>query len=74
MEKPSWWNGTLQGCITAAFGGVDNGEEFDEESQLPALAHMAWNAIAMLAIWHDKMKTMKEKELRHNEFDNYNYD
>lgn len=52
----------------------DKGEEFDEESQLPALAHMAWNAIAMLAIWHDKMKTMKEKELRHNEFDNYNYD
>ena len=30
------------------------GEEFDEESGLPALAHMAWNAIAMLAIWHDK--------------------
>ena len=35
---------------------------------------MAWNAIAMLAIWHDKMKAMKEKELRDNEFDNYNYD
>lgn len=32
------------------------GEEFDEESGLPALAHMAWNAIAMLAIWHDKNK------------------
>lgn len=52
----------------------DKGEEFDEESQLPALAHMTWNAIAMLAIWHDKMKAMKEKELRDNEFDNYNYD
>lgn len=52
----------------------DNGEEFDEESQLPALAHMAWNAIAMLAIWHDKKKVMKEKKLRDNEFDNYNFD
>ena len=31
----------------------DRGEEFDKESGLPALAHMAWNAIAMLAIWND---------------------
>ena len=37
----------------------DRGEEFDEESKLPALAHMAWNAIAMLAIWHDKQNIEK---------------
>ena len=31
----------------------DRGDEIDEESGLPALAHMAWNAIAMLSLWHD---------------------
>lgn len=35
----------------------DRGEEIDEESGLPALAHMAWNAIAMLSVWHDEVKT-----------------
>lgn len=40
----------------------DRGEEFDHESHLPALAHMAWNAIAMLAIWNDKQKVKQSKE------------
>lgn len=46
----------------------DSGEEFDEESGLPALAHMAWNAIAMLAIWHDKQnKKQTENNLKEKE-------
>ena len=40
----------------------DRGEEFDKESGLPALAHMAWNAISMLAIWNDKQKVKQSKE------------
>ncbi len=77
---PNSWRGLPDGmqrykaALLRHLVSFENGEEFDKESQLPALAHMAWNAIAMLAIWHDKMKAMKEKELRDNEFDNYNYD
>ncbi|EJW96048.1 hypothetical protein EVA_15845, partial [gut metagenome] len=41
----------------------DKGEEFDEESGLPALAHMAWNALAMLAVWHDKNKKELDKTI-----------
>ena len=59
---PNSWRGLPDGmqrykaALLRHLVSFENGEEFDKESQLPALAHMAWNAIAMLAIWHDKNK------------------
>ena len=44
----------------------EKGEEFDHESHLPALAHMAWNAIAMLAIWNDEQKLKSKEEQNEN--------
>ena len=62
IYAPNSWRGLPDGmqrykaALLRHLVSFENGEEFDKESQLPALAHMVWNAIAMLAIWHDKCK------------------
>ena len=59
---PNSWRGLEDGfkryraALLRHMVSFENGEEFDKESGLPALAHMAWNAIAMLAIWHDEQR------------------
>ena len=45
----------------------EEGEIYDKESKLPHLAHMAWNAIALL---HFSMKTEKHHENNSNQSDN----
>lgn len=67
---PHTWRGLDDGferykaALLRHMVSFEKGEELDEESGLPALAHMAWNAIAMLAIWHDKQKEKQLKKKR----------
>lgn len=69
--EPNSWRGLEDGfdrykaALLRHLVSFENGEELDEESGLPALAHMAWNAIAMLAIWHDKNKDKLDKNENH---------
>ena len=49
----------------------EEGEIYDKESKLPHLAHMAWNAIALL---HFSMKTEKHHDNNSNQSDNWRTD
>lgn len=37
------------------------GETYDDESELPHLSHMAWNALAVLELWETSIKNTPHK-------------
>ncbi len=54
-EDNNWLKGMKWGRIAGAmlrhYSAFIQGKEIDSESGLPHLAHMAWNAIALLTYW-----------------------